>query len=164
MLILFLTAVSIVNQPEVISPLLLGEHKAVDLEQDLEQPQSPRKRPSVKGPGSKRLSGRPPITSSPPLKPSSYPFLNSEITDEEETSHEHRSSNRHLKHLIDQVSEWIKEERIKRTGKRAKHPPTDGSVESTNRVAVDDHADRAGRRRGSDVSETSVDLNKLEVS
>ena len=145
----------------MISPLLLGEQKPVDLDMGLEQQQSPRKLPSVKGPASKRLSGRPAVTPSPQLNPKRHPLVNDETVDQDETSHKHRSSHHHLEDLIDQVSEWIREERNKRAGKKFKPTFTDGNVESSDKVAVHDHAELSGSRRD---SEASFDLNKLEVS
>lgn len=163
MLTLF-AAVSISSQPEVISPLILGEHKTIEQDLDLGLGGSPRRWPSVKGAASKRLSGRPAVTPSPLLKASRQFSVPDEVTDTDELPSKSRSSHHHLESLIDQVSEWIKEERSKRAEKKVKHPVTDGSVESKDRVAVYDHANHSSHRRDSDASDSSFDLNKLEVS
>lgn len=100
------------------------------------------------------------MTPSPLLKTESTP---DEVVDTGGQSSKPRSSHHHLEDLIDQVSEWIKEERNKRAEKKFKHSTTDGSVESKDRVATHDHANDSRARRDSDASETSFDLNKLEV-
>ena len=154
-------AVSISREPEIISPLLLGEHKTLDSDLDLGQGQSPRRKLSTKGAASKRLSGRPPAPSSPSLKFNRLASLTNEATDDDSSTGQPRSSHhQQLEELIDGVSDWIKRERSKHAEKKSKHQHTDGTVEST------DHASKhtSSHRRGSDASETSFDLNKLEVS
>lgn len=148
----------------MISPLLLGDQKAVDSDLDLECPQSPRKRPSVKGPSSKRLSGRPAVDPSSHLKPNKHSFHDFGFSKEPDSPEIHHSGHRHLEHLIDQVSEWIREERAKRADKKTGHPPTDGSTESKAQDHSDVYEDSFHERRESNVSDTSFDLNKLEVS
>lgn len=148
----------------MISPLLLGGQKAVDSDLDLECPQSPRRRPSAKGPSSKRLSGRPAVDPSPHLKPNKHSFQDFGFAREDDSPETHHHGHRHLEHLIDQVSEWIREERAKRADKKPQHTSTDGSSESKLRGTADDYAESLNERRDSNVSDTSFDLNKLEVS
>lgn len=148
----------------MISPLLLGEKKAVESDLDLECPQSPLKRPLVKSPSAKRLSGRPSATSSPLVTSSKQSFSNFGFSEDEEASQRPHSSHRHLEQLIEQVSEWIKEERSKRADKKTPHLSTDGSSESKVQGPDEVHADKLDSRRESTVSDTSFDLNKLEVS
>lgn len=148
----------------MISPLLLGEQKGVESDLDLECPQSPRKRPLVKGPGSKRLSGRPAMTSSPLVTSNQQSLGDFGFAEEDDISHKPHSSHRHLEQLIEQVSEWIKEERSKRADKKTPQLSTDGTSESKAQDADDPHASGLDARRESNVSDTSFDLNKLEVS
>lgn len=150
------------KQLDSVSPFLLGGHKPGVSDLDLEHPHSPRRRRSIKGPTSKRLSGRPALTSSPDLR-SATVQSNTEAQDRSGIHHEQREGHRHVEHLIDQVSEWIRHERNKRAGREGKHPPTDGIVESRERGPESDQADTSDPRRGSDVSEGSFDLTKLEV-
>ena len=139
-MLILIKVVSISDRSEVISLLVLGEQKAIESDLDLECPQSPRRRPSVKGPASKRLSGRPPMQSSPSLKSNKHSFDSFEFSDERDTSHKHHSGHRHLEQLIDQVSEWIKEERTKHADKKSKYRQSDGSSESKDRPVADDDA------------------------
>ena len=147
---------------DAVSPFLLGGRKQGVSDLDLEQPQRPMKRLSTKGPVSKRLSGRPAVPQSPDVKSITLQS-NVETEENSDVHHNHRKGHRHVEHLIDQVSEWIREERSKRSEKKGKHPPTDGIVESREHDSQTDQADTADLRRGSDVSDTSFDLNKLEV-
>lgn len=118
----------------------------------------------VKGPASKRLSGRPSITTSPLVTSHQQSWGDFGSAEEDDTSHKPHSSHRHLEQLIEQVSEWIKEERNKRAEKKTPHLSTDGSSESKAQDADDSHVSGFDARRESNVSDTSFDLNKLEVS
>ena len=144
---------------------MLGDQKAAETLPDLEldRTQSPRKY-SVRGLASKRLSGRLSVTPSPSTKPNSSISLNSDANDDSETPSNPRSSNHNLEHLIGQVSEWIKSERVKREGKKIKPKSTDGHVESKERSGENGQPILNRTRQGSDASETSFDLDKLEVS
>lgn len=102
---------SIASHPEVISPLLLGNQKTID-GFDLEQTRSPRK-PSVKGPGNRRLSGRLPGGSSPALKPFT-PIFDGASGNEKDGSPSLYPAGQ-VDTLIEQVSKWIQAERTKRS-------------------------------------------------
>ncbi|KAK3624348.1 hypothetical protein LTR56_021066 [Elasticomyces elasticus] len=103
-------SVSIAPEAELISPLILGKQKPADyLEAD--QDRTPR-RPPVKSPGSHRLSGRRPITSSPALKPLTLLFDGGAASEDGKTPS--RYSSTQVDRLVDQVSAWIKDERSKR--------------------------------------------------
>ena len=155
---------SVLKEPEVVSPLLIGEEKAVDADRSVEDSRSPRKRPSIRRPGSKRLSGRASIISSPLVKSGKHSYPGSESTEQREASRGDRGGQHHLDHLIDQVSSWIKDERTKRAERKPNHHSTDGTVESKDHSTENDTSDLPNGRRGSDSSETSFNLNKLEVS
>ncbi|TKA81039.1 hypothetical protein B0A55_02494 [Friedmanniomyces simplex] len=106
-----LQSVSIAPQAELISPLILGKQKPID-DFDSEQDRTPR-RPPVKSPGSYRLSGRPPITSTPSLKPLT-PIFDGASSGDGKTGSQSRYSTTQVDRLVDQVSAWIRDERVKR--------------------------------------------------
>ena len=157
-----LIAVSIAPETEVISPLILGNHKNVE-DLDLDPRRSPRKASLVKTTSSKRLFGRPPSIASPAIRPSSGLYASSELTDDKESSNGRHSQN-HLEQLIDQVSEWVKLERTKHEERKTKRKGKAGDGIGTKSGSNDsDHdVDASSKRRGSDTSEKSFDLDKLE--
>lgn len=102
----FAAAVSIAPKAETISPFMLGNQKKID-NFELDNSRSPKKQ-YAKGPGSRRLSGRP-GGSSPSLKPLTPTADASADADGTEP----RASGNQLESLVDQVSAWIKDERSK---------------------------------------------------
>lgn len=135
---------------------MLGNQKNIE-EFDLDQSRSPRRRQSIKGPGAKRLSGRPSI-SSPALKPAAL-FNSLYDPGDESESHSHEN----LDHLIGQVSAWIKEERSKRAEKKTKRKERiQAALRLRPKGESDWETDGSGHRRGSSDSEDSFDLERLE--
>ena len=159
-----LTAVSIAPHAETISPLILGKQKSTD-GLNLDNERSPRKL-SVKGPLSKRLSGRPAPASSPSLKaaPSSHDGASASSEKDFATG---QSGSKHVDHLVDQVMTWIKDEREKRHHRKAGksrhlhlHRHRRHRSEAENETK---HHDKAAReRRDSSASDDSLDLDRLE--
>ncbi|KAL1587699.1 hypothetical protein WHR41_03503 [Cladosporium halotolerans] len=137
--------VSIDPYAETISPLVLGKQKPLD-EFSLEGERAPRK-PSVKGPSAHRLSGRPAINPS-----QSTTSVDTIPQSEDRSGSEAQGHSRHLDHLIDEVSAWVRDEKERRARrKQKKRAARDASATS------DGNADR----RGSD-SDSADDLSKLE--
>lgn len=152
------TAVSIAPQTEIISPLILGNQKNVD-DLDLDTGRRSRKNSLRKKPSSKRLSGRPSGFTSPVLRPKGSDYATSEVTDETDDSSTRRRSGHQLEHFIDQVSQWIKEERLKHADRKSKpsHYPfhkTEPGVDGANHSS-----DRSEEKESSD----AFDLDKLET-
>ena len=151
-------AVSIAPQAEVISPLMLGGKKKVE-DFSLDQNRSPRK-PTIKRATSKRMSGRPNV-SSPMLKPTSTSYAASETGDEKDSGHGHH----HLDQFMDQVTEWIKNERTKRSARHAKRKAKTRAESSQRAKGESDwetDGDSSAKRRASDASDESIDLEQLE--
>ena len=109
---------------------MLGGHKSVE-NLDLDQNRS-SKRSAIKHATSKRLSGRPSICPSPSVGSTNALHSESDVG-EEKASHR---SHHHLEHLVDQVSEWIREERVKR------HERKDGQHVSSSQGATNGHAEK----------------------
>ncbi|KAF2769411.1 kinase-like protein, partial [Teratosphaeria nubilosa] len=146
-------SVSYAQGKEMISPLILGNQKSVD-EIDLER--TPRKA-FVKGPGAKRLSGRPPLCPSPGLKPLS------------QTSEQAPGStdsgipqitfpNSQVEALLEKVQGWIHDERakrgrLKRFARKAEHAWHDAG-------AMIKGKDHATEQKSDD--EEEPDFDKLE--
>ena len=150
----------------MISPFILGDQKDVD-ELDLDQGRSSRKSSLVKRASSRRLTGRPPSTISPNIRPKSGLLSGSWTADDQESSDSrsqgHHSGHHHLEHLLNQVSEWIKEEREKhaqRKSKRLQHPRTK-DVSNTENELKDD-TDWAYKQGDQHEPAESFDLDKLE--
>lgn len=119
-------AVSIAPQTEVISPLILGKQKNPD-EYDFENERAP-KRPSVKGLGAYRLSGRPASASySPHMKPV-LPQVAAVSLDGSKDSPQAQYSTAQVDRLIDQVMSWIKDERAKRAARELEKEIGSGEV------------------------------------
>ncbi|KAM0713488.1 hypothetical protein Q7P37_010450 [Cladosporium fusiforme] len=139
--------VSIAPNAETISPLVLGKQKPTTDDFTLEGERAARK-PAVKGPSAHRLSGRPPINPSQSSSASLDVLPLSEDRSGSETQAQTHS--KHLDHLIDEVSAWVRDEKEKRARRKQKK-----------------HAARAratqesSGHRGSE-SDGSDDLNKLE--
>lgn len=135
---------------------MLGKQKDCE-EFDLDQNRSPRRRTSNRGPASKRLSGRPNIPS-PQLRPTHA--LSGLIEAPDDLGHH---SHEHLDRFVDQVSEWIKEERSKRAEKKSKRRARIQAAQHLRPKGESDwETDGSGRRRGSSASEDSFDLERLE--
>lgn len=154
------SAVTIAPHAETISPLLLGRQKSVE---DLSLANDQPKKPQVKNPRDRKLSGRP-FISSPPLRPLSGAM--------DGTSHSHDTDlaeGDDFESLAEQVSSWIKEKRAKRHRRKDGHHHLhlhrqhDDKSEPTSpkSMAVDDAAGTK-QRRDSNASDESVDLEKLE--
>jgi choline kinase len=123
---------------------VLGRNKPTD-DFNLEADRSPRK-PSVKGPNAHRLAGRPAIN------PSQSSASLESIPQNEDHSHTH---SKHIDHLIDEVSAWVRNEKERRARRKQKrHAARSGA--STTDVASEETS-----RRGSE-SDSSDDLSKLE--
>lgn len=155
--------VSIAPKTEVISPLILGNQKNCD-ELDLDARQSPRKPSIAKKASSVRLSGRRSVAS-PLLRPGNSLYDSSDIGGESGDSTNDRRSHHHVEQLIDQVSEWIKQERTKRHEKKAQKKPgrRDEPTSGVSTVDLETRRDaEPQKRRGSDASESDLDLGKLE--
>ena len=141
-------SVSIAPNAETISPLVLGRQKPTD-DFSLEGERGSRK-PIVKGPSAHRLQGRPAIN--PSQSSASLDSLSQPLERAAGDSHTH---SKHLDHLIDEVSSWVRNEKERRARrKQKKHaarsgaPTTDGTSENQS-------------ARDSD-SDNSDDLSKLE--
>lgn len=135
---------------------MLGNQKTVE-EFDLDQNRSPRRKTSIRGSGPKRLSGRPNIPS-PSSRPSYMLNSFSEAGDDGD-----QPSHQHVDHIIGQVSEWIKQERTKRAGKKAKRKErVRAALHLRPKGDSDWETDASGQRRGSSDSENSFDLERLE--
>ncbi|KAK5128851.1 hypothetical protein LTR85_000184 [Meristemomyces frigidus] len=151
-------SVSIASHPEVISPLLLGNQKGTDAF-DLEHGRSPRK-PSVKSPGSRKLSGRLP-GGSPALRPFTPIFDGPAMSNEMNGSPSLYPSGQ-VDDLVEQVSKWIREERAKRSGaalkKSTQVTPNNQSERKT------DAGDAANDLKPwvADALDPGPDLDKLE--
>ena len=168
MLTLLLTAVSIAPQTEVISPLILGNQKDCD-ELVLDSGRQSRKNSLVRKLSSKRLTGRPPSTFSPTLRPksalnpSSVTSLTTDDKDSSNSRSESRHSGHHLEHLINQVSTWIKEERAKQADRKARrHPSTGRHQKGSDADVGHDFGTDLACKQGLDGSTESLDLDKLE--
>lgn len=145
MLTSFPLAVSIAPNAETISPLVLGRQKPTD-DFNLEGGERSPRKPSVKGPSAHRLSGRPAIN------PSQSSASLDNVSQSEDHSHMH---SKHVDHLIDEVSAWVRSEKERRARrKQKKHAARSGA--STTDVTSEETS-----RRGSD-SDNSDDLSKLE--
>ncbi|KAK4505779.1 hypothetical protein PRZ48_003744 [Zasmidium cellare] len=141
-------SVSISRHTETISPLILGQQKDVD---DF----SIARKHFARSPRQRRLSGRPSSVSSPSLKPLTPAFDGAGPSDEKDADdHDDVHS---VDALVDQVSSWIKEKREKRHKRKAakKAPQTEHDTSQPS-------ADEPQPRRGSDASDESFDLDKLE--
>ncbi|KAJ9629519.1 hypothetical protein H2203_001893 [Taxawa tesnikishii (nom. ined.)] len=138
--------VSIAPHAEHVSPLVLGNQKEVE-DLDLDADKSSR-RPKVKGPNSRRLSGRPGHNAST----SSLASLteNGSVRDFPEDD---GSSQHHLFSggLVGQVTAWIRAEKAKKAARKAKR-----------RAKEVEDAIESSERRGSQSSDESVDLIRLE--
>ena len=162
------SAVSIASQPEVISPLVIGNQKNID-EFDLDDGRTSRKSSLRKSTSSRRLGGRLPTTLSPSLRAksalqSSWKTADpQESSDSQSQSHHSGHHHHHLEHLIDQVSEWIKEERTKHDERKAKRHVAAGNKDGT--IAEDDYAyneAKADEKAAQGESAGSFDLDRLE--
>jgi len=135
---------------------MLGKQKEID-ELDLEQSKSPRKS-SIRTSNSRRMLGRPPIISSPSFRPGPPLHDSPSLSGDKDSSQIDSHQTTQLDLLIDQVSSWIREERLKRSN----GVPTNLSVplrEVGNQPGVksQDHAvDKAHD------DEVALDLDKLE--
>lgn len=154
-------AVSIASRPETISPLILGQQKTVD-ELQLGNERSPRKT-SIRAAKNHRLSGRRSNNCSPALKPSGLGgdgAASSTFDNDTETEDPHEEAS-HLDALVEQVSTWIKDKREKRHKRKAKRAAArHGEAEHDTPQSVAGGESRP--RRGSDSSDGSLDLEKLE--
>ena len=108
----------------------------------------------------RRLSGRLSNAPSPSLK-AERPFLQSLVTGDGADSSDAHGGSDTVDLLIDQVSAWIKEERAKRSKRKTSQPEQE--VEHEDPVLSEKvDAGEPHERRGSNVSEDSFDLDKLE--
>ncbi|QIW96212.1 hypothetical protein AMS68_001730 [Peltaster fructicola] len=139
-------SVSIAPDAEVVSPLFLGRKKSVEGFQ-LEENSTPRRIP-VKGPGSRKLSGRPAYTTSPALQ------ALAQITgNEDKKDHSTTHISKHLDHVIEEVATWLKEQRARRVKRKLRKAPATPST-------IDEVQTRS--RRISDASIASDDFDRLE--
>lgn len=141
-------SVSIAPNAETISPLVLGRQKPTD-DFSLEGERGSRK-PIIKSASAHRLQGRPAINPS-----QSTASLDSLSQNAERAAGDSHTHSKHIDHLIDEVSSWVRNEKERRARrKQKKHaarsgaPTTDGTTEQPS-------------ARDSD-SDNSDDLSKLE--
>ena len=141
-------SVSIAPNAETISPLVLGRQKPTD-DFSLEGERGSRK-PIIKSASAHRLQGRPAINPS-----QSTASLDSLSQNAERAGGDSHTHSKHIDHLIDEVSSWVRNEKERRARrKQKKHaarsgaPTTDGTTEQPS-------------ARDSD-SDNSDDLSKLE--
>lgn len=144
-------AVSIAPNAETISPLFIGKQKPADGDFFSLEGERAARKPAIKGPSAHRLSGRPPINPSN----SSTASLDNLPLSEEKSAGETHSHSRHLDHLIDEVSAWVRDEKEKRARRKQKRR----AARST--AAQESASESTSDRRGSD-SDGSDDLSKLE--
>ncbi|KAK3670963.1 hypothetical protein LTR78_009079 [Recurvomyces mirabilis] len=135
-------SVSISTQRELVSPLILGKQKSVE---DLDfAHDKPLKKPSVKSLNSFKLSGRLASGQSPGLKPLTSIVDTTTIPEHREEPTTDYSTNQ-VDRLVTQVSNWIRDERAKR------------SVQG-HRTNVNDE----NQAPGQSVSADATDLDRLE--
>lgn len=126
--------------------MILGQQKDVD---DF----SIARKHLAKSPRQRRLSGRPSNASSPSLKAVAPGLDGTGFNDDKDTEGEDESH--HVEALVEQVSSWIKEKREKRHRRKAARKPAESEIDSQ-------HVHESKQRRGSDASDDSIDLDKLE--
>ncbi|GAB7341690.1 hypothetical protein MBLNU457_g0032t2 [Dothideomycetes sp. NU457] len=150
-------SLSFAPQAEVISPLMLGNMKDVD-DLDLDRLSSHR-RPKVKGPVSKRLSGRP-STSSSYTSLQSFPAEGNDTTESEATSSQvgqhHVDSG-----LLSQISNWLRDEKHKHEARRTKRKMKANGAQKTSTWP---HIDGSNPPKDlvDDQEDDEVDFSKLE--
>lgn len=156
------TAVTIAPHAETISPLILGKEKLVD---DLQLGNGELKKPQVKNPRDRKLSGRRPTLTSPPLRPVPSNVDGTSVSHDADV---HEGDE--FESLVEQVSRWIKEKRAKRHIRKTGHHPLhlhrhhhgdDSEPTSPKSKALADSAETK-QRRDSNASDESVDLENLE--
>ncbi|KAK4550427.1 hypothetical protein LTR36_000005 [Oleoguttula mirabilis] len=127
---------------------------------DLEQGRSPRK-PSVKSPGSRRLSGRLPGGSSPGLKPLT-PIFDDASNEKDGPPSLYPSGQ--IDALVEQVSKWISDERVKRSraaATKSEQSPSASKEEDEPQFQAGDAANDL-KPWVADVLNTGPDFDKLE--
>jgi len=150
-------SLSFAPQAEVISPLMLGNMKDVD-DLDLDRVPSHR-RPKVKGPGSKRLSGR-------PSTQSSITSLQSFLEEANDTAESEATSSQPEQHhfnsgLVGQITTWLRDEKHKHEARRTKRK-TKATSSHANDTAQP-HIDGANPLKDLiDDQDDEVDFGKLE--
>lgn len=155
-------AVVLMDDPDVISPLMLGTAKDLTDDFSLDRP-GPR--PYLLPKPSRKLSGRPSIsalTRSPELMSSSASLVN-QTSMQSQDDDEQKDSSAKPSEVLGQIAGWLAEQKAKRirrhaankTEKPGTYPPVSHSTDGQQ----DDQTDR---RRRSDASDTSLALDKLE--
>ncbi|KAK0829076.1 hypothetical protein LTR73_004710 [Friedmanniomyces endolithicus] len=150
--------VSIAPQTELISPLILGKQKPLE-DLDGERDRASR-RPPVKSPGSYRLSGRPPITSTPSLNPLT-PIFDGASSGDGKTSLQPRYSTAQVNRLVDQVSAWIKDERVKRTASGTENGNYFGGDVATETSTATDFATLPDLDKLEDIFKKTLNIDRL---
>ncbi|PNS18231.1 hypothetical protein CAC42_7600 [Sphaceloma murrayae] len=114
-------SVSIAPTSELISPMMLGGEKDVD-DFDLDRGRSPRKI-RAKGPGSLRLSGRPPAPQSSASSSTIQQWLETDKAGETADSESigSRSEHHYFDHgIVGKIVRWARDEKIKGEARRAR--------------------------------------------
>ncbi|KAF2265156.1 kinase-like protein, partial [Lojkania enalia] len=155
-----------IAEPESISPLMVGRSKDLDQNDTLDLDKSAKQyRASVSG---KRLSGRPSIErlgSAARQAIAGNPSLSSLISDDSDPPASAAQHGRAHESLLKQVQSWLKDEKARRTARKAKRKASSKDASQ----ATKSHEDTAAgtdvtpsrERRGSGSSEGSVALENL---
>jgi choline kinase len=146
-------AVSIAPYAETISPLLLGNQKSVEDLPNLGE----FRRPQVKKPRDLRLSGKRGTISSPSLNAT---LDGSSFSADQ--SVENLNDVDDFESLVDQVSSWIKEKRAKRHRRKSSRQIEDRSEPASPTSKAAAVGSEVRPRRGSNASDDSLDLDRLE--
>ncbi|PSK51909.1 hypothetical protein B9Z65_3176 [Elsinoe australis] len=156
------SGVSIAPKSEVISPMMLGGEKDID-DFDLDR-RSPRKI-RAKGPGSHRLSGRPPAAGSSSSSNIQQWLDADKGGDADGESLSSRSEQHHLFEggALGKVLKWVRDERVKSAARRARRNAAKTSAKAAAGSHTGDetheHSHHHHNRRD---SEDSVDLDTIE--
>lgn len=167
-------AVTIVDEPESISPMLPQVPLNGDDSTQNVAPRSPKQyRASI----ARRPSGRPlvnasasslqSITSQSSLASSFKLDSNTPRVDSPKVDGATPQTHHHLpssKHLVSQIAAWLHEEKSKRTARKAtaKGLPIFASAPPSSTHASQDHPSGLRARRSSDASDEGISLEKLE--
>ncbi|WPH03502.1 choline kinase [Acrodontium crateriforme] len=154
-------SVSISNQTEVISPLMLGKEKNVD-ELNLDSGRSSR--PSqFKAPGARRLSGRLSVSGPSPVL-TGVDKKRPTGDDDDATEYQDNNANDGGQYdsLVDRIALWIESEKAKRAKRKAsKDQPSSKNEIRKELQDLTNDTDASNKRRASDASE-GPDLDGLE--
>ncbi|KAF2740788.1 kinase-like protein [Polyplosphaeria fusca] len=164
-------AVTINDEPETISPLILCKNKELDPNDSFDLDKSAKQyRASM---SRKRLSGRPSVerlASSAKQNIMGHPSLSSLVSDDSDISNTSPQHHHIHESLIKQVQSWLKHEKTRRAGRRARRKAMTKDIPEDASAVDDEHAisdqvegasSSSRDRRASDSSEGSVALDHL---